>query len=124
VNDVVVLKDAAYFTDSFRAVLYRVPLGRGCALPPADAVQAIPLSGDYVFTGDPFIGDANGIAATPNEKRLILVNTTTGALYVVDPATGRATAIDLGGASVPGGDGILLVGHTLYVVRAIATRSP
>jgi len=34
----------------------------------------------------------------------------------VDPDTGEASAIDLGGDAVPNGDGLLLRGHTLYVV--------
>ncbi|MEJ7813382.1 MAG: hypothetical protein WKG32_23445 [Gemmatimonadaceae bacterium] len=118
VNDVVVLKDAAYFTDSFRPFIYRIPLGKHRALPAAGAVQAIPLTGDFEFVPDAFVaGNANGIAATPNEKQLIVVNTTTGKLYLVDARTGQATEIDLGGAAVPSGDGILLIGHTLYVVQ-------
>ncbi|CAN5356742.1 hypothetical protein BH24GEM3_BH24GEM3_11190 [soil metagenome] len=117
VNDVVVLKDAAYFTDSFRPVIYRVPLGKHGALPPAGAVEEIPLTGDFEFIPDAPFGNANGIAATPNGKQLIVVNMATGKLYLVDPETGRATEIDLGGGSVPDGDGILLLGHTLYVVQ-------
>jgi sugar lactone lactonase YvrE len=35
----------------------------------------------------------------------------------VDPLSGQAVLIDLGGGSVPNGDGILLVGSTLYVVQ-------
>ena len=35
----------------------------------------------------------------------------------LDPATGEATEVDLGGASLTNGDGILLDGRTLYVVR-------
>lgn len=59
----------------------------------------------------------NGIEATPNGEWLIVVNSTVGALYRVDPQTGDATQIDLGGASVTAGDGLLLQGSTLYVVR-------
>jgi sugar lactone lactonase YvrE len=40
-----------------------------------------------------------------------------GVLYDVDPNTGVATQIDLGGDSVVNGDGILLQGKTLYVVQ-------
>jgi len=41
-----------------------------------------------------------------------------GRLYSVDPSTGEATAIDLGGALLTNGDGLLLSGHhTLYVVQ-------
>jgi hypothetical protein len=35
----------------------------------------------------------------------------------VDPESGKATAIDLGGSSVSSGDGLLLHGRILYVVR-------
>ena len=86
VNDVVVLKDAAYFSDDARPFIYRLPLGPKGELPTADAGQEIPLSGDFVFVPGDFNG--NGIAATPNEKQLILVNTSTGKLYLVDPQTG------------------------------------
>jgi hypothetical protein len=94
VNDVIVTRDAAYFTDSFRPVFYRLPLGPGGSLPDPGAVEEIPLSGDYVFLPGSF--NANGIEATPN---------------------GEATLIDLGGGSVPAGDGLLLQGDTLYVVQ-------
>lgn len=114
VNDVIVTKDAAYFTDSSQPVLYRLPLGPGGRLPAANEVQTIPLGGDYTQVAG---FNANGIEATPNGKTLIIVNSTQGVLYNVDATTGIATRIDLGGASVSAGDGILLEGRTLYVVR-------
>lgn len=114
VNDVVVTTQAAYFTDSFRPVFYRVPLGPAGSLPDPGAVEEIPLSGDYVFQ-DGF--NANGIEATPNGAWLIIVHSSRGELYRVDPDTGEATLIDLGGGSVPAGDGLLLQGKTLYVVQ-------
>jgi hypothetical protein len=40
-----------------------------------------------------------------------------GLLYNVDPNTGVATLIDLGGERLQNGDGILLEGKTLYVVQ-------
>ncbi|MDF2773863.1 MAG: hypothetical protein K0S86_3360, partial [Geminicoccaceae bacterium] len=46
-----------------------------------------------------------------------VVNTTTGKLYLVDTQSGVANEIDLGGGSLVGGDGLLLVGNTLYVVQ-------
>ena len=115
VNDVVITKDAAYFTDSFQPVLYRVPLENNGQLPDPVVVEEIPLSGDYEFVPGAF--NANGIDATPNGKTLIIVNSTLGTLYTVDPGTGEATLIDLGGDTVPNGDGILLHGKTLYVVQ-------
>jgi sugar lactone lactonase YvrE len=115
INDVVITRDAAYFTNSFQQEIYRVPLERNGQLSSTEDVETITLSGDYQFTPGAF--NANGIAATPNGDTLIIVNSTEGALYNVDPETGEATRIDLGGGSVPAGDGILLHGKTLYVVQ-------
>ena len=115
INDVVVTRSAAYFTDSFRPVLYRIALGPRGQLPDPNTVEEIPLSGDFVFI--PMAFNTNGIDATPNGKSSFIVNSTTGELYNVDPQSGNALLIDLGGESVPMGDGILLDGKTLYVVQ-------
>ena len=115
INDVVITQDGAYFTNSQQPILYRVPLENNGDLPATPTVEEIPLTGDYVFTPNAF--NANGIAATPNGETLIIVNSVDGVLYNVDPATGEATRIDLGGGSVPNGDGILLQGKTLFVVQ-------
>lgn len=115
VNDVIVTKSAAYFTDSFRPYLYVLPLGPGGQLPAPEDVYEIELSGDYEFVPGSF--NTNGIEAVRNGQYLIIVNSTTGTLYRVEPGTGEAVAIDLGGESVPAGDGILLLGRTLYVVQ-------
>jgi sugar lactone lactonase YvrE len=61
--------------------------------------------------------NANGIEATPDGRWLIVVNSTSGVLYRIDPVTGEATRIDLAGQTVQAGDGLLLDGGTLYVVR-------
>jgi sugar lactone lactonase YvrE len=117
INDVVVTRDAAYFTDSFQAVFYRVSLGPGGALPDQAAVARIPLSGDFVQVPGPFVFNSNGIEASADGKWLLIINTARGELYRVDPRTGEATLVDLGGASLATGDGIRLQGHTLYVMR-------
>jgi sugar lactone lactonase YvrE len=114
VNDVIVTPTAAYFTDSNQPFLYRVPLGLGGELPAAGAVQRLNLGGDYRHeTGF----NLNGIEATPAGDALIVVQSNTGRLFRVDPATGVARGINLRGYSVANGDGILLDGLTLYVVR-------
>lgn len=115
INDAIVTADAVYFTDSFRPVLYRIPLLAGGRLPEPSAVQEIPLGGEFSFIPGQF--NANGIEASPDGRWLIVVNSATGMLYRVDPASGDATTIDLGAGSVPSGDGILLRGKTLYVVQ-------
>jgi sugar lactone lactonase YvrE len=114
VNDVIVTREAAYFTDSARAVYYRVPLGSGGQLADQSAVETIALTGEFQQGSG---NSSNGIEATPNGKELIIVNSSLGLLYRVDPLSGEATVIDLGGASVTMGDGLLLHGRTLYVVR-------
>ncbi len=74
--------------------------------------------------------NANGIVAAANGRTLIVVNYILGELFKVDPETGFATRIDLGGESVPFGDGLILRGKTLYVVQnfanaiAVFTLSP
>ena len=108
VNDVVVAGDAAWFTDSVQPQLYRVPLVDGRVGDP----ETIPLSGP---AGDFVAGfNLNGIEAKGDE--LIVVNSSKGELYAVGP-DGASRSIDLGGEVVTAGDGLLLVGHRLYVVR-------
>jgi sugar lactone lactonase YvrE len=109
INDLVVTPKAAYFTDSRRAVLYKVPIGPGGALADPGDFETIPLTADLV--------NLNGIDATPDGKTLIAVQSNTGKLFSIDPETGDADEINLGGESVPNGDGILLSGKTLYVVQ-------
>lgn len=113
VNDVVVTRTAAWFTDSVNQVLYRVALGRGGRLGGQSAVQTVPITGDLVYTTG---FNANGIDATRNGKLLVVVQSNTGKLFRVTPA-GVSRELDLGGGSVPNGDGILLEGRRLYVVQ-------
>jgi sugar lactone lactonase YvrE len=114
VNDVILTPDAAWFTDSMKPVLYKVPFGRGGSLPDQSAVQTVPLSGDYVHVPG---FNANGIARTPDGKGLLIVQTATGKIFRVDPDTGVASTVDLGGYVVTAGDGLLVVGRTLYAVQ-------
>ena len=67
--------------------------------------------------------NSNGIDATPNGKTLIIVQSDPGMLFTVDPQTGVADEIELtGGANALNGDGILLDGKTLYVVKNFLNR--
>jgi sugar lactone lactonase YvrE len=114
INDVIVTRQAAYFTNSFQPFLYRVPLGPGGKLLEQPDIETIELGGDFTQTAG---FNANGITVSPNGKWLIIVHSSLGNLYRVDPETGTALLIDLSGASVPNGDGLFLLGRTLYVVQ-------
>ncbi|MDG4798088.1 superoxide dismutase [Micromonospora sp. WMMD1082] len=115
VNDVILTERAAYFTDSHQPVLYRLPLGRNGALPPAGGFTTIPLTGDFAQVGTEI--NLNGIVRTPDRTGLIVVQSVTGSLFRVDPVTGAATRVAVPGHTFTNGDGLLLVGRTLYVVQ-------
>ena len=112
INDVTVTENAAYFTDSFRPIVFRVPLT-------ADGVGEmeawLELNGTPVTYQNGF--NLNGIAATENGRYLLTVQFNTGALYRIDTETRGVIQIDLNGEALTTGDGLVLEGRTLYVVR-------
>jgi sugar lactone lactonase YvrE len=111
INDVSILNNAAWFTDSLNQVVYRVELRRGGGRPGPE-VQTIPLTGAIQYTTG---FNANGIVAAPG-RRLIVVQSNVGKLFTVTQG-GVTREISLGGATVANGDGLLLQGRTLYVVQ-------
>jgi sugar lactone lactonase YvrE len=113
INDVTVTRDDAWFTDSFNAMLHRIPLKNG--RPVGEPIE-VPLTGDWVQVPGSFVFNANGIASSPSGDALLVVNSTTGTLYRVDPVDGVATAVQTS-AVLTSGDGILLRGRELAVVR-------
>ena len=131
INDVVITRDAAFFTDSCSAMLFKVPLGPAGRLPAPSAVEALAVTGDFEFVPIPYPGGAypcypnlNGIVATDNGRWLIVNNTATGQLYRVDPRTGASVRIDILNApfASPFTDGLLLHGTTLYSVENFRNR--
>ena len=115
VNDVVVTSHAAWFTDSSAAQLYMLPLGRHSRLPGQDEVRTLALSGDFELgTTGP---NLNGIVAARGGRTLLSVQTNTGQLFRINPRTGVTREVDLGGASLVNGDGMLLAGRVLFVVQ-------
>jgi hypothetical protein len=109
-NDVAITHDAVYVTDSFNAQLVKIPLPADGSLPSEDSATLLPVSG-VAQTGGP---NLNGIVAKSGV--LLVGETSTGKLFRVDPDTGIADQVDLGGELLPGPDGLELRGHTLYVV--------
>jgi hypothetical protein len=112
INDLAITPRGVYATDSINQQLAVVPLGAFGRLTDPDEAFTLPLTGEIAYE-DGF--NANGIVA--RHGKLILVQSNTGELFRVDPGTGFARTIDTGGESVLNGDGLVLRGRTLYVVR-------
>ncbi|CAA9308932.1 MAG: hypothetical protein AVDCRST_MAG61-1572 [uncultured Friedmanniella sp.] len=111
VNDVVLTKRRAWFTDSLQPQLYSVTRTRDAE----DArVRTLTLRGDWE-QGAGF--GANGIAQSPDKRSLLVVQSSTGFLFRVNPRTGVARRVDLGGELLTNGDGLLVRGRTLYAVQ-------
>jgi sugar lactone lactonase YvrE len=112
-NDVAVGVDgAAYFTDSNEARIWRVAPGAGGAWQATlwlDGSASIPV----VLPGF----NLGGIVATPDGRYLLVAQGTTGRLWRIDIASREVTPVDLGGASIVNADGIVLRGHSLWVVQ-------
>jgi sugar lactone lactonase YvrE len=112
INDIAVTARAVYFTDSQQPQLYVVPLGPGGRLPDQSRVRTLPLQGPAADAG----AFNNGIVATPT-GRLLVVQSRAGRVVSVDPRTGASEVLDVGGYSLLNGDGMVLRGHLLYVIR-------
>jgi streptogramin lyase len=113
VNDVVLTRRSAWFTDSSQAQLYAVARPRHGKI--SAAVRTLPLTGDWVQA--PGATVANGIVQTPDRRALLVVQSNTGFLFRINPLTGVARRVDLGGTLLTDGDGLLLRGRTLYAVQ-------
>ncbi len=112
INDVIVTRDAAYFTNSFTPEIYRVPVSKQGVVGTPETIALHGPAADFVAGFN-----INGIEATSNGRTLIVVNSAKGTLYTVDPTTGDSALIDLGGESVPTADGLLLKGNKLFVLK-------
>jgi sugar lactone lactonase YvrE len=111
INDVAVTRDAAYFTDTVRPAIYKVPIGPGGSVGQAETITVTGPAAE-INPENPL--GLNGIDVTPDGATLIVGNSGMNGVYTVDPATG-ASALILDGLA-PSNDGILLDGHTLWVV--------
>jgi hypothetical protein len=116
-NDVAVTREAVYVTDSSFPQLVVIPLAQDGSLPPPSAPTILPVGGDLLQTPG---FNLNGIVA--KHGVLLVAQSSTGELFRVDPATGVADEVDLGGVNLGYPDGLELLGHTLYVVRAFDNR--
>lgn len=124
-NDIAIVPGGdAYVTDSVTPILYRVPLSASASSPVAaegTAVAAERLDEFLDFTGTPAQYtegfNLNGIVPTPDGEYLITVQTNTGKLFRIDLASKEVTEITGLSEPLTLGDGMVLDGTTLYVVR-------
>ncbi len=107
INDVVLTRRVAYFTDSLQPVIYAVRRD-------LSGVTPIALTGFPMTAGN----NLNGIEASPNGRWLLAIQSSEGVLWRIDLATGAHGPVDLGGAELVAGDGLLFVNaRTLLVVQ-------
>jgi len=112
-NDVAVTPNGgAYFTDSMRPVLFRVTSTDGGV---GEAEPWLNLEGTPAEYEEGF--NFNGIDATEDGRYLVAVQSNTGELFRIDTESKEVVEIDLGGETLANGDGLLLDGRTVYVVR-------
>ncbi|HEU4811375.1 MAG TPA: hypothetical protein VFT00_04480 [Nocardioides sp.] len=114
-NDVAITAHALYFTDTFAATIYQVPIRADGTF---GTTQPITVTGPASATGG---FGLNGIDST-NRRWLIVNHTALGILALVNPSTGASREIELSGPSlVPGTlDGLQLEGRTAWVVQNFA----
>ncbi|WP_152364910.1 hypothetical protein [Microlunatus speluncae] len=116
-NDLVITRNAVWVTDSRLAPdrLTKIELRRGGW--PSDAQPSFrSLGGDWP-PGDGAGVNANGIRQLP-DGTLLLNNSAVGGLWQVSPKTGAARSVPvIGGPGITAGDGLLIEGRTIYVVR-------
>jgi sugar lactone lactonase YvrE len=118
VNDVALTKDGAWFTDSFQAQLYFVPVSRAGV--PGPTFRTLGLSGPAATLIGNGAVNLNGIQATASGKTLIVAHSANAQLYTVDPATGASATI--AGVSVPNVDGIVLEAGRLWAVQNFSNQ--
>jgi len=121
INDCLVTRRAVYCTDSFNPDLYKVVLEKGGRLPSIPEVEVIPMPG-FVMGEAGFA--ANGLVGDYDGKQLVIVNISTGVLFLVDTASGEASPIAIEGAEplFPDGDGLYLDGRTLYILQNFSNK--
>ncbi|GAB3756406.1 hypothetical protein GCM10028864_38510 [Microlunatus parietis] len=116
-NDLVITRSAVWVTDS-RLVpdrLTKIALRR-TGRPTGSDPTFLPLGGDWPAGSGSGV-NANGIRELPDGS-LLLNNSAVGGLWQVDPRTGDTRNVPVhGGPGITAGDGLLIEGRTIYVVR-------
>jgi len=120
INDCLVTRRGVYCTDSYNPDLYKVVLEKGGRLPSTPVVEKIPMPGFEMVDGF----NANGLVGDFDGRQLVIVNITSGVLYLVDTASGEASPLEIEGDEqlFPDGDGLYLDGRTLYILQNFSNK--
>ncbi|MHC4434977.1 MAG: hypothetical protein ACYTBS_24330, partial [Planctomycetota bacterium] len=104
INDVLVTDTAVYCTDSVSTTLYKLPLENNGKVF-SSAFEKVEMTG-FEMNPDSFNG--NGLVGDFDGKQLIVINISTGVLYLVDTESGVATPVDVQGEEqlFANGDGL------------------
>jgi hypothetical protein len=114
-NDVLVTDTAVYCTDSLSTTLYKIPLENDGKVF-SSSFDKIEMTG---FEINPAGFNANGLVGDFDGKQLVIVNISTGVLYLVDTESGAATPVNVQGDEqlFADGDGLYMDGRTLYIMQ-------
>lgn len=107
-NDICVVGDFAYLTDSVRPVLWRVRLGETIG-EPEEWIDLAERGADPQV-----LHYLNGIVPTPDRSGLLVVGQGSEELWRINLADRSACRVDLGGIALAG-DGMVFVDEVLYV---------
>jgi Cu-Zn family superoxide dismutase len=117
VNDVALVGGAAHFTDTQTPILWRMTM---------QGTMVGDLEPWVSFADTPIQYDSgpglNGITVAPDGRSLIVVQMGKGLLFSIDSATQLVRPIITEGIDLSGGDGLVVAGNTLYVVRQPAAE--
>ncbi len=115
-NDLVVTRHGdVYVTDSFVPTLWKITAAQVAA--GAGTATGIPVGPEIPYAAGAF--NLNGIVDLKGGKQLVVVDSNTGNLFRIDfkkHAAGGRTITRIAGATVPGGDGMIVDRGRLVVV--------
>lgn len=116
-NDAVIMADAVYVTDTLQPILWKIA---------RDGEEIGEPEAWIDFTGTPLEygpgRNLNGVAADEDGKYLIVIQMDKGLLFRIDIASREVTPVDIGEETVTNGDGLVIDGQTMYLVRQAETE--
>jgi hypothetical protein len=119
INDVLVTDTGVYCTDSVSTTLYKILLeddGRVFST----TAEKIEMTGFEMAEGL----NANGLVGDFDGKELVVINITTGVLYLVNTESGAASPVNVQGDEqlFSDGDGLYMDGRTLYIMQNFSQK--